>query len=434
MHRTVAKILWKTGSGFRNPSFTNHFSFLKNSEGFSLDILEALQLTKTYDVLTHAYNSSPFYERKFLNAGFLPANDFSSLADIKNVPHTTKEELIEHNLVVQTPYFKDKVFLSETSGSTGQSLKFSKDENWDSFNRAVRARGFSWYGVNPWDRNGYLWGYNFSISEKIKTYFLDLVQNRFRVFSYKEGDIISFAKRLEKADFICGYSSMIYEVARRINEMPGLLKPLNLKMVCGTSEKIFDSYQNESLKAFGRKIIGEYGAAESGVIAFECPHGNLHINMEGVLVEEENDEIIVTNLVARSFPIIRYKLGDFIKLKDESFQCPCGMKHRVIEDILGRVGQLIRGKNNTYPSLTFYYIFKNLAKNHNLELNYQAEQNTVGVVKLRIQQQMTPVQKSFLKKELFKYFDDDLTIEILLGQTLHKMQGKLRDFISTIDG
>ena len=433
MQLTIYNLLWYTGTRIRNPNLNGHFLSLKNSEYISLKELEAIQFGRALQIIGHAFKSSPFYRKKFIDSNFSPASDFNSLEDIKRIPTTTKDELIEYNATVHSSDINSKVFISETSGSTGQSLKFRKDENWDSFNRAARARGFSWYGVSPWDRNGYLWGYDFSNSAKLKTSVLDSVQNRFRIFSYKEDEIIHFANRLKKANYICGYSSMIYEVARRINEIPGVSKPLNLKMVCGTSEKIFDSYQNEAVKAFGCKIIGEYGAAEAGIIAFECPHGNLHINMEGVLVEEEKGEIIVTNLIARSFPIIRYKLGDYIKLKDPSFECPCGMKHRVIEDVLGRVGKLIRGKNNSYPSLTFYYVFKNLATNHNLELNYQSEQHTVGVVKIRIQQHLDPVQKSLLDKELTKYFGNDLTFQIFAGQTLHKMQGKFRDFVSTVD-
>jgi len=432
MRSTIPALLWHTGSRIRNPNLTKHLSALKESEFIELEDLVSIQFRRTLETLIYAFKSSPFYRKKFIDADFNPSNDFNSLEDIERIPTTTKDELIGYNSSVHSSSFKDKVFLSETSGSTGQSLKFRKDENWDSFNRASRARGFSWYGIKPWDRNGYLWGYNFSPAAKLETTILDLVQNRFRIFSYKEDEIIHFAKRLEKADYICGYSSMIYEVARRINEIPGLSKPLNLKMVCGTSEKIFDSYQNEALRAFGKKIIGEYGAAEAGVIAFECPYGNLHINMEGVLVEEEDGEIIVTNLVARSFPVIRYKLGDYIELKDPSFECPCGMKHRVIDSVLGRVGKMVRGKVNAYPSLTFYYVFKNLATNHSIELNYQAEQHIEGSVTIKIQQDLFPSQRLLLNKELVKYFGEDISFEVLTGQKLHKMEGKFKDFVSTL--
>jgi len=433
LHSILSKIIWETGCKVRNPGYAGHYRSLQRSEAYSLGQLKDLQFRQAREVLIFAFQKSRFYSNKFNEALFNPQNDFKSSEDLKKVPIVSKEELIAYNSLIHSENYKGRTFLSETSGSTGQSLKFRKDENWDSFNRAARARGFSWHGVNPWERNGYLWGYNFSPLQRIKTFLSDRLQNRFRIFSYKEKEILRFAEKLARASYLSGYSSMIFEVARRINEIPGLSKPLNLKMVCGTSEKIFDSYQNEAIKAFGKKIIGEYGAAEAGVIAFECPHGNLHINMEGVIVEEEEGEIIITNLIARSFPVIRYKLGDYIALKDPAFECPCGLKHLVIEDVLGRVGKLIRGKNNSYPSLTFYYVFKNLATKYNLELNYQAEQHTVGVVKIRIQQHLDPVQKSYLDKELTKYFGNDLTFQILAGQTLHKMQGKFRDFVSTVD-
>ncbi len=82
----------------------------------------------------------------------------------------------------------------------------------------------------------------------------------------------------------------------------------------------------------------------------------MHITMENVIVEEENGEIIlVTNLWSHSFPIIRYKLGDFVKLS-QSNGCKCGMAHGVVEEIIGRVGYLIYGQKLTYPSWSLYYI------------------------------------------------------------------------------
>ncbi len=433
MNSIFAQIIWNTGKTLRNPGFKKNYNFLKESEAYDLKEIEELQFRLARETLCRAFDNSEFYKEKFLKVSFIPEKDFKCLQDIIKIPTITKTELIHHAGKVHDPEYRGKVFPSETSGSTGQSLKFKKDENWDSFNRASRAIGFSWYGVKPWERNGYLWGYNFSKSEKVKTKLLDILQNRFRIFSYDDSEILNFAEILRSAEYLCGYSSMIYEIAKGINRNPKIQKPLNLKMICGTSEKIYESYQDEAVKAFGRRIIGEYGAAEAGIIAFECPHGSLHINMAGVLVEEEEGEIIVTNLVARSFPIIRYKLGDYIKLKDRSFECPCGMKHRVIEDVIGRVGKVVYGRNGKYPSLTFYYVFKNLAVNNNIELNYQAEQFTKGEIVLKIEQRLSPVWRTFLDKELQKYFVSDITFRVEDGQTIHKMQGKFRDFVSYID-
>lgn len=146
-------------------------------------------------------------------------------------------------------------------------------------------RGYKWYGVDPWDRNGYFGGYNIDKKQKLKTAFLDELQNRFRIFSYDEEHIRKFVEKLRGAVYVEGYSSMVYEVAKIVNRL-GINNDFHLKMLKGTSEKIYDSYQDEVKKAFGQKIVSEYGSAESGLIAFECPEGgHMHINMENVIVE-----------------------------------------------------------------------------------------------------------------------------------------------------
>src|SRR5699024_3296602 len=129
----------------------------------------------------------------------------------------------------------------------------------------------------------------------------------------------------------------------------------------------------------------------TGIIAFECPQGNMHINMEGVFVETDHEgEILVTNFQSYSFPVVRYRLGDAIKLKDENIKCPCGMKHPIIEEVTGRIGKVIIGKSKRYPSLTFYYIFKNLYFEKGLNLNYQAHQHEPGVIEIWIKEQIGP--------------------------------------------
>lgn len=80
--------------------------------------------------------------------------------DMKVLPVIDKSVLIRNNGDIQSTYKFDKLQFSETSGSSGKPLLFYRDEEWDSGHRAAVMRGQSWYGIMPWDRNGYLWGYN----------------------------------------------------------------------------------------------------------------------------------------------------------------------------------------------------------------------------------------------------------------------------------
>ena len=426
----LKKVLFKIGVLLRNPSLENYLSFLKESDHWSEKKLVDYQVNKCKEFLEFVYEYSPFYKEVFDKNDFKPA-EFCDLKQLKGLPPISKEELIKNNQEIHSNYPFKKLFMSSTSGTSGQLLKFWKNEEWDSHTRAAIFRGYNWYDVNPWDKNGYLWGYNIDPKAARKIKLLDWLQNRFRVFSYNSKEIEKFTRNLKGAKYLHGYSSVIYEVAKLVNKS-GLKIRYDLKMIKGTSEKVYDSYQEEIKNAFGLKMLIEYGATESGLIGFECPQGSIHIAMENVIIEEEDGEILVTNLLSRSFPIIRYRLGDSIKLADSEFKCPCGRAHAVIFDIQGRLGEKIIGKAREYPSVLLNIFFKGIAKNHGILFNYQLRQDFKGLVDIYIEQEELG-HGSVLEKELHKYFQNDIEFTIKYGQNLHKMDGKLKNFITTLD-
>lgn len=428
----LKKYLYLAGAFIRNNSIDSNFKFLLQSQKWSIERLENYQYRKLNELLNYAYMNSEYYRDIFKKNNIHPKN-IKSVKDLYMIPILNKKDLIENSSKIQTKKGKEKLFYSETSGSTGKPLVFYRNKDWDAWHRASVLRGMSWYGVKPWERNGYLWGYNLSLKRRIQTILLDYMVNRFRLFSYKDSEIECFIKKMPKAVFLSGYSSMIYEIAKKINNTRYDCedKRIDLKLIKGTSEKIYDKYQEEAILAFGKKITSEYGAAEAGIIAFECPKGKMHINMETVVVEEKEKQIVVTNLVSSSFPIIRYKLGDYIEMEKEA-NCECGMKHPIIKEITGRVGKKIYGTKNTYPSLTLYYVFKNLARDHKMIVNYRAIQSTMGHLKLEIESKLKNDDRKLLVKEFKKYFSDDLSLSIIEEVKLKSKEHKRKDFISEI--
>lgn len=425
------RLLYRLGSRYRNPNLEPHFRFLLESDRWPRERLDAYQLDRCRTFLSFAGQHSEYYRDLFTEIGFDPST-LASIGGLKRIPAVDKQVLIRENARIRSRFPFPRIHECATSGTSGAVLKFPRNEEWDSAIRAAERRGYSWYGVEPWERNGYFWGFQIQGWKRVQTRLLDALQNRFRLFSYSEEEIARFARKLRRAQYIEGYSSMIYEVARMVNQL-GLGRGLNLKMVMGTSEKIFESYQSEVVAAFGRRIVSEYGAAETGLIAFECPEGQMHVAMEHVVVEVEDDgEILVTNLLSRSFPVIRYRLGDSVTLAPPDFTCPCGRSHPVILDVLGRVGKVIRGIEGSYPSLTLYYVFKNIAHTDHVELSYQAHQREKGKLLLLVEQNQ-PEHAPKIDREMKRYFGDDLVYEIAFGRTFERAGGKLRDFITTID-
>lgn len=426
MHNFISYYIYRLASSIRNPSLYSIYEELKSNESLSRDELQSIQLEKLKTLLAFAGKYSPYYKRIFGDIGFDPES-FKSFSDIENIPPSNKRVLIENNKVVHTDYPFKKIRKAITSGTSGESLSFMRSEQWDSANRAGVMRGYSWYDVKVSDKNGYFWGYNIDSSASTKIRLMDAMQNRFRLFQYTDKEIENFCENIKDATYLSGYSSMIYKVAQEVNKRG--ISFSNIKMVKGTSEMILPKYQEEVKKAFGLQMISEYGAAETGLIAFECPHGRQHINTDAVFVEtDHNDEILVTNLYSFSFPIIRYRLGDIVTLSDDT--CSCGMKHPLLEDIVGRKGDNVVGKFREYPSFTFYYVFKNLALEDGLKLNYKSYQESKGEVVIQIEGEYSNDTCLLLKKHLHTYFKDDVSFVIDFVPNFSSDKKKRQSFTS----
>ena len=86
--------------------------------------------------------------------------------------------------------------------------------------------------------------------------------------------------------------------------------------------------------AFGCPVYNLYSASEFLTMAFGCTHGWLHVNSDCVILEpvdeqfrptppgEPSHTVLLTNLANRVQPLIRYDLGDSIRVRPDA--CPCG--------------------------------------------------------------------------------------------------------------
>ncbi|RLF08989.1 MAG: phenylacetate--CoA ligase family protein, partial [Thermoprotei archaeon] len=92
-------------------------------ETMSLEEMRKLQLTRLKAQLKYVYERSPFYRKKFDEAGVKP-DDLKTLEDLKKFPFTTKMDLRQYAYphggelrcvpLSETPYFHC------TSGTTGK--------------------------------------------------------------------------------------------------------------------------------------------------------------------------------------------------------------------------------------------------------------------------------------------------------------------------
>lgn len=109
------------------------------------------------------------------------------------------------------------------------------------------------------------------------------------------------------------------------------------------------------------------------------------------------------------------------------------MNHLIIEEVAGRVGSIIYGYKSNYPSLYLYYIFKNLGIENSLFLTYQVIQKSKGNLIFKVAETLNENDLDLLKKEIEKYFKQDIVYKIIDNQNLNSnKQQKTKSFISEI--
>ncbi|OAN38039.1 hypothetical protein A4X16_15745 [Microbacterium sp. H83] len=93
-----------------------------------------------------------------------------------------------------------------------------------------------------------------------------------------------------------------------------------------------------------QRVIHQLYQCTEGFLAHTCERGVIHLNEDSVLVEREMLDDgrftpIVTDLRRRAQPIVRYRLGDVLRLRDDP--CPCGSALTAISRIEGRQGDTL---------------------------------------------------------------------------------------------
>lgn len=335
---------------------------IEESQWHSRDEAEQLQLTKLKKLLHHAYKVSPFYRKKFRDAGVAPG-DLNTLEDLSKFPPLSKEELRSNFNSIVYRKKGGKYTLTHSSGTMGKPILILRDRYADSFCHAVRARCLSWYGIDYYDRQGRLWGLPLRGIESKKNKLKDLIirRKRFSPFDISPKTVPLILREIQRYRpvYLYGWLSGIYNLARTALEMGLSGRSLCLKGVVTTSEVLYGHQRKVIFEAFAAPVINEYGCSECGILAFECPEGGLHIMSENVVLEfivdgrraqpGEVAEIYVTDLKNFATPLIRYRIGDLGRYLDGT--CSCG-RHlpmmemrdgRVLDTVVAMDGTLVHG-------------------------------------------------------------------------------------------
>lgn len=312
-----------------------------------------IQEKKFRKMLKFAYSHSNFYHELY-NSNGIQKNDLSTI-EIEKIPIVDKDKIIDNFDEVIVPnditkkeileflekskepndLFKDKYHVIHTSGSSGKI-------------------GYFLYNKNEWD---YLFTYltklyKFDFSKK-KTAFIGAAGGHYTAASslawtsnmgitklFCESLVLSINKPLNEnieklnnfqPDMLTGYFNSLKILAEKQEE--GVLN-ISPKFIISSGESVNDKDKKYIENIFQKPLVNMYAFSECFFLGVgKDEYGGIYLRDDIALIEIKDDYLLLTNLINKTQPIIRYKISDYVrKKKDLENKLP----FTLIDDIVGR--------------------------------------------------------------------------------------------------
>jgi phenylacetate-CoA ligase len=295
--------------------------------------LLAVQRRRLDELLQFARDHSPFYRRRL--AGL-------DLADLARLPVLEKSDLLERidEIVVGD---KRRLVASFTGGTTGAAITVYN--GWPCFHERAALMDLFWemHGFRVGRaRTAWLSGRQLVWDADVRAVRFWRTNWLYRIRYYSTfhmapehlGRYLDDLNRFAPA-FLTGFPSAIGELAR-FAEATGTRLTFRPRAIFVTSETLLPEQREAMERVFGCPVRNQYAASEGAPFIVECAEGRLHMDLTtGVFEVQDDGEVLVTAFATRETPIIRYRIGDRIRMAPD-VPCPCGWDTPLVESIEGR--------------------------------------------------------------------------------------------------
>lgn len=356
------------GGGF--PAYRD---LLATTEQWSRSELDAYQDERIRIIVTHAYETVPFYRRRFDECKLRPG-DIRGRADLPKIPLLTRDDVRNHFDDLRSREVSPrKLRTGHTSGTTGTPLTVGYDQETVWMAYAALDRHYRWAGcrlAHDGDRIAVARG-NVIVP-------LDDKKPPFWRFNRRQNQMLLSSFHLSKANLpayfdaletfqpavVDGYPSTLYILAKYLQSRG---RTFPVRAAISSSETLYD-FQREVIEArFSCRVFDYFALAERVVFSNECDrHEGHHVAMEYGVTEVVDGEgrpvpsgsvgrLVGTGLHNRAMPLIRYVTNDMTALREKP--CSCGRHLELMDDVTTKAedvltlrdGRLISPSVLTHP-------------------------------------------------------------------------------------
>jgi len=320
-------------------TITEYFPDLIKPEEMPLPRVAEFQRDALHEVLSRAFEKSPFYRKKMINAGVAP-QDFKDINDLKKIPFTTKDELRQDPWVRLACDKKDISLIHVSTGTTGGKEIYTL-HTWKEYylNNSIIypelmpvTREDLCYVAMPYEMSQA--GLNFHNKFIVGHQAAVVPVGKGGAYSSPE-KTIRLMRNLNPTIVVTSpsYAITLVEAAA---EAQFDLTSLPLKKMWLGGEGCSNAFRKRVENLWGTTANFSYGSTECGFIGMECDnHDGYHVAQAHLFVEiidpvtgevlktGETGEIVITSLLRFDTPLIRYRTQDVGYLDPNP--CPCGL-------------------------------------------------------------------------------------------------------------
>ncbi|MBY0435866.1 MAG: hypothetical protein K2U26_17360 [Cyclobacteriaceae bacterium] len=349
-----------------NAHYHSYLNFLRDSQWWNSNQIGDYQEQQLKLMIKHAFEKSPYVNNQLRSANLRP-EDIRTVNDLQKIPICNKDLLRDSEL----PYHdqtlpRSSIIKGLTSGTSGRALTLYNSSESIGRQWAVWSRHKERFGIRL--RNRHLtFGARVPIDsrqQKPPFWRFNLASNQtyLSTFHLSEKflpDIVNFIKN-QKFDYFIGYPSSMYVLAKYMQEHQISLENPP-KYVIGGSEVLLPHFETMFKSVFNAEVTEQYGVGEACGNFSKCENNRFHLDFEfGIveLLEIPNEvklkRILFTSLANKVMPLVRYDIGDYVEVDDQS--CSCGRSSLTVKRVMGRLedfivtpdGRFVAGMNQVF--------------------------------------------------------------------------------------
>lgn len=329
-------------------------------ERMPVDELKKLQGEKLCNLVKYVYEHSPFYRKRFDDAGVRP-EDINSLDDVAKLPFTYKKDLRDTYPTGMFCVPNNKlVRFHVSSGTTGKPTVVGYTDNDIKAWTTSLARAMTSIGVGRDDVMQIGYGYGLFTGGLGMHYGAE--ETGCTVLPASSGNTerqIELMQDLGTTVIGCTPSYFLFMIEAAKSAGVSFQDDTDLRVGVFGAEPWSEEMRKRIEESAGIKAYDIFGTSElSGPLFTECrEQDGIHIWADQFLVEVidpdtgepvpngERGELVITTLVKEALPLIRYRIGDITVLNWD--ECNCGRTHPRIMRVLGRADDMliVRGIN-----------------------------------------------------------------------------------------